>query len=97
MTEVPKLYETEPTPCDKKIIYQRYFLPTHEGFYWLIAELDPKEKLAFGYACLNDDEMAEWGYIPIQELEDVGAILDKDWIPCPFRQAIQRVRGSDLQ
>ena len=92
---IPKLYESEPTPCPEKIIYQRYYLPSHRGFYWLIAELDPKEKLAFGYACLNDPELAEWGYISIQELEEIGAVLDKNWKPCPFKEALKQMRGEE--
>jgi hypothetical protein len=51
--------------CDKasltkKLIYQKWEIP-QIGFYWLIAELDKKENLAFGYANLNDDMFAEWG------------------------------------
>jgi hypothetical protein len=58
--EVPELYETEKVPIEEKIIHQRYQIK-EIGFYWLLAELDPKENMAFGYANLNDDEMAEWG------------------------------------
>lgn len=60
------------------------------GFYWLIAELDPKKNLAFGYANLNNDDFAEWGYISIDELLENGAELDKDWTPCKYKEAIGR-------
>lgn len=71
---------------EEKIIYQRYRIEKI-GFYWLVAELDPKENIAFGFANLNDDQMAEWGYIDIPELLSNGALLDVDWEPCRFFDA----------
>ncbi len=55
---IPKLYETENIPLEEKIIYQVYRIPS-VGFYWLIAEYDPREKTAFGFANLNNDGTAE--------------------------------------
>lgn len=81
--QIPKLYETENIPIEDKIIYEYWELP-HVGFYWLIAELDPIEKLAFGYANLNDDINAEWGYIDINELESVGAYKVEEWVARKF-------------
>lgn len=88
--KIPKLYESENIPLEDKIIHQRYEIKAI-GFYWLIAELDPKENLAFGYANLNDDQMSEWGYIDIQELISNGAALDIDWKPCTFSDAMKVV------
>lgn len=87
---IPKLYETERVPFDKKMIYQRYEIK-EIGFYWLIAELDEKEKLAFGYANLNDDFCAEWGYISIGELLENGAKLDEEWKVCTYKEALKRI------
>ena len=64
---IPELYETEKVPIEKKVIHRRYHIK-QIGFYWLVSELDKEENLAFGYANLNDDRFAEWGYISIQEL-----------------------------
>lgn len=89
-TAIPKLYESESVPLKEKIIHQRYQI-RNIGFYWLIAELDSKENLAFGYANLNDDQMSEWGYIDISELISNGAVLDANWKPCTFSQAIERI------
>jgi hypothetical protein len=89
--EIPKLYETEEVPAEKKIIYQKWEIP-QIGFYWLISELDKKENLAFGYANLNDDRFAEWGYISIEELMDNGANQDRDWKPCSFEEAQKRIK-----
>lgn len=88
--DVPELYATENIPFGKKIIFQRYQIK-EIGFYWLIAELDRKRNLAFGYANLNNDMFAEWGYISIDELIDSGAELDRDWKPCTYRAAKERI------
>ncbi len=82
--KIPKLYETEDVDAEDKMIYQKWELP-HVGFYWLIAEYDPNERLAFGYANLNDDINAEWGYISIDELEENGAKPIEEWKPAKFR------------
>lgn len=87
---IPKLYATENTPLEKKIIHQRYEI-REIGFYWLVAELDKKKNLAFGYANLNNDDFAEWGYIDIDELLVNGAELDNEWKPCSYREATERI------
>lgn len=93
--KIPKLYETENVPVEKKIIHQRYQIKDI-GFYWLIAELDPKEKLAFGYANLNDDELAEWGYISIDEIERNGAERDAEWKPMTYSQAKEKIKRERI-
>jgi len=84
--EIPKLYETEEVPLEKKVIHQAYAIPS-VGFYWLIAEIDEKGNIAFGFANLNDDMNAEWGYIPVNELLENGAQVLQDWKPCGFAEA----------
>lgn len=86
---IPKLYETENIPFEEKVIYRRYQIE-EIGFYWLIAELDREENLAFGYANLNNDAFAEWGYISIDELLDAGAKLDEEWKPCKYKDVIRK-------
>ena len=90
---IPRLYETDGTPPERKVVYEHWFLPWRPGFFWLIAELDPEEMRAFGYACLNDPAMAEWGYIDLNELLfQVGAASDEHWEPCLFPEALRRAR-----
>jgi len=89
--DVPELYATENIPFEKKTIFQRYQIK-EIGFYWLIAELDRKRNLAFGYANLNNDLFAEWGYISIDELIDNGAELDRNWRPCTYKDAMKRIK-----
>lgn len=89
--DIPKLYETDGISLEKTIIYQKWDLK-QVNFYWLVAELDRKENLAFGYANLNDDQFAEWGYISIEEILDNGAELDRSWKPCTFEEAQKRIQ-----
>lgn len=77
-------------PLDKKMVHQRYTIES-VGFYWLIAEWDEERRLAFGYANLNNNLFAEWGYIDIDELRKFGAQLDKEWKPCTYREAKGRI------
>ena len=72
------------------MIYQKYDLKSH-GFYWLIVEQDYERDVAFGYANLNDDDMAEWGYISITELLKNGAELDRKWEPRAYKDAVRRI------
>ena len=88
---IPKLYETESVPCERKVIHQRYELK-YVGFYWLIAELDREKNLAFGYANLNDDQNAEWGYVSIEEILENGAELDRGWNPYTYRDAMEQIK-----
>lgn len=83
MQDIPKLYETDGVPFNEKTIYQMWQI-RDINFIWLIAELDPEKQLAFGYANLNDDQMAEWGYISIKELEHNGVEKVDNWKPVKF-------------
>ena len=94
--QIPDLYETENIPAEKKIIHQKWEIP-RIGFYWLIAELDKKENLAFGYANLNDDTFAEWGYISLAELNENNATMCKGWKPCTFLEAQEKMQNRRNQ
>ena len=91
--DIPKLYETEDIPVGEKIIYQKWEIP-QIGFYWLIAELDRKTNIAYGYANLNDELFAEWGYISIDELIENNASFCSDWAPCTFEEAQKRINNT---
>jgi hypothetical protein len=68
LVEIPKLYETEYIPLQDKIIHLHFFIA---GCDWYIAEWDEKDML-WGYAILNADfEMAEWGYVSLEELQEI--------------------------
>jgi hypothetical protein len=68
LTKIPRLYKTENTPLEEKLIYLDFFIA---GCHWYIAEYDG-EDLFWGFALLNNDyEMAEWGYVSFRELKEV--------------------------
>ncbi|MEM3871133.1 MAG: DUF2958 domain-containing protein [Nitrososphaeria archaeon] len=96
MGKIPKLYETENIPFEEKIIYRRYWI-RELGYYWLIAELDEESNIAFGYANLNNDDFAEWGYIDLNELLSIGAKLDESWRPCKYKEAIRRLKKKETR
>ena len=69
ITTMPKTYETDGIPKLQKIAYLHYFSSSSD---WYILEKDIEEKQlqAFGFTILNGDtEMAELGYIDIEELK----------------------------
>ena len=84
LSRIPKLYDTENTPWEEKIIYEHYFLG---GCDWYVAEYDPMERIYFGYSILNSDhDNAEWGYFAHNELSYIqvrGMEVDRDlhWEP----------------
>ena len=67
LSKLPRLYETEDTPLQDKGIHLHFFIG---GYDWYIVEYDGQD-LFWGYADLNDSEMAEWGYISFQELKEI--------------------------
>lgn len=88
VAKIPRLYETEATATEDKIVVLHYFVGAAN---WWIVELDPDQRLAFGYVNLGDDRSAEWGYVDLDELSDVcvhdGLILverDLHWKPKRF-------------
>ncbi len=65
---IPALYSQE--EIKDPIVYIK--LNIYNSF-WLITELDSKKELGFGFCCLNGDfEMAELGYISIEEIKNTG-------------------------
>ena len=72
-TNLPPLDSTDSTPFAEKTIIARIFA-LRSAATWLIAEYDPEEKVAFGYADLfgqGSSGGAEWGYVSIEELESL--------------------------
>lgn len=71
---------THDVPARAKIIREHYFVG---GLDWWIVEAEPDTTddasddpndqmvLAYGYACLNDPDMAEWGSVDLRELEQL--------------------------
>jgi hypothetical protein len=88
MDKLPRLYTTDSIPAEDKIIPLHYFAASGD---WWIAELGDNGE-AFGYVKLAAfPEGAEWGYIDLNELEQVNVahglvIVERDmhWTPVKF-------------
>ena len=77
---LPKLYDTDGVPLEDKTIHIKFFSP-YTGWTWYGAEYDPKDKLFFGlvHGCEK-----EWGYFSLEELDSLGALVERDlyFKPC---------------
>ncbi len=101
LNRIPRLYATESTSIQSKLVYLHFFMGNSD---WYVCEFDG-EDLFFGYAILNDDHLnAEWGYFSFSELREIsinGIEVDCEpedlWSPKPVSE-IPRIRqGRELQ
>ena len=93
LSKIPRLYETEHTPLQEKLIHLHFFIG---GCDWYIAEFDG-EDLFWGFAILNDDFLnAEWGYISFSELKSikVGGWLEID---CELEEFWKVRKASEIE
>ena len=93
LSMIPRLYETEHTPLQEKLIHLHFFIG---GCDWYVAEYDG-EDLFWGFAILNDDlQNAEWGYISFSELKSirVGGWLEID---CELEEFWQVTEASEIE
>lgn len=70
LKRMPELY-TQDEKGENAIVHFVVEIP-FSGFCWLLTEYSEEEDLFFGFACLNDIQCAELGYISKSELEDLG-------------------------
>ena len=92
---LPQLDSTDSTPFAEKTIVARLFALGCAAT-WLIAEYDPEERIAFGYADLHGGgQDAEWGYVSIAELESLKfrgvprVELDSHFTPRRFAECVR--------
>lgn len=92
---IPPLYATEGQPLKERVVYLHYFVGACD---WWLVEYDPAERLAFGFVCLGDVQMAEWGLVPLDELVAVYPhplyIVERDlyWTPGAAGEVIPYLR-----
>lgn len=93
---LPRLYSTEGSPAEEKVIHLHFFLGASD---WYVAEYDPETRNFFGFVVLNGDyQMAEWGYFSLDELrklKDGPFEVDRDlwWQPTKFKDIRQLQAG----
>lgn len=93
IAQTPLPYATEDVEADDKIIQLHY---TVDGCHWWICEVNPDDQIAFGFVVLNGDwDCAEWGYIPLDELVQLGIPLDLEWVPKKFSE-IEEIKANVL-
>jgi hypothetical protein len=93
LSRIPRLYETEHTPLQEKLIYLHFFIGSCD---WYVAEYDG-EDIIWGFAILNDDfQNAEWGYISLSELKSikVGGWLEID---CELEEFWKVRKASEIE
>lgn len=68
LDRIPRLYETEGTSEQDKLIYLHFYI---FGCDWFVCEFDGVDRF-FGYAILNNDlTNAEWGYFSLDEFNTI--------------------------
>ena len=75
---IPALYAQENT--SDAIAYVKLFTPDAAATWWIM-EFSPKDKLMFGFCTLGDHELAELGFIDLEELE---------WLMGPIKMHVER-------
>lgn len=69
LTRIPKLYSTEHTPLQDKMVYAHFYV---YGCDWYICEVSEDHEYLWGFAILNNDyQCAEWGYVSLSELKGI--------------------------
>ena len=77
---IPPIYSTDDVKCKDKIAYAQYFSPLL-NYDWFVFEMNQYNEESyfggsvttefFGYANLNNDDLAELGYFTLNEFEAI--------------------------
>jgi hypothetical protein len=91
LAKLPPYRSADNTAPVDIIIHMHFFL---FNWHWYIATYEPTHRVFFGYANLGDDGCAEWGSIPLQELEELSARgyeveRDVHWKPVRFGETLE--------
>ncbi len=99
LKKLPTLDATAETKIDDLTVHLKLFNPTGIGT-WYIYAYNPDEKMALGFVNLNDPQMAELGYISIEELEEfkgqmgLGIERDMSFKSKPLRGIMDTVKNG---
>jgi hypothetical protein len=110
LSQIPGARQTESTAAEDKTIWLHYFSAASDHYIaeaWQEPESqgEPDRWMGFGYARFAAfPDLAEWGYIDLDELEQVRAegpgglpvIVERDlpWQPKPFREIQSEAAGA---
>lgn len=78
--KVPRLYATENRPADEKVALVKIFSVVSDHRHYVI-EYDPDDGIAF--VLTTNDDVCEFGYIDIPELQEMNDNFRKHQFRCP--------------
>ncbi|MEM9773145.1 MAG: DUF2958 domain-containing protein [Chloroflexota bacterium] len=92
---IPKLYGTEDQKDYEKLVWVKLFTP-RSNWTWWITEYNPHTQIAFG---LVDGFEREWGYISIQEIDEMNAAFcsverDLHFNPITYGELVSKESGD---
>jgi hypothetical protein len=90
---IPALYSTEDVKTGDKIVHAHFFVASCD---WWAVEFDHEDgDTFFGFACLGDPDMAEWGYFSLSELEEIKirGIFEVDFDKHWHKRLVREVPG----
>ena len=99
LKKIPTLDASSTLGIDDQKVWVKLFNPTG-GQTWYITAYTPAEKMAFGFVNLGDAEMAELGYISMDEIEKFrgrfGLPIERDrgFEPMPLRQVMDTIKNG---
>ena len=91
LAKMPRLYETEHLPLKDKQVFLHFFIGSAD---WYICEFDGD--LFWGYAHLEDDQNAEWGFVSFTELKSIKL---QGWleVDCEIEEAWEVRKASEIE
>ena len=69
LKKLPRLHSTRSVPLEDRVIYEHIYAG---GRHWYVAEYDPADRILFGCTVNDDSRNAEWAYISLDELREIG-------------------------
>lgn len=99
LKKLPSIEATAETSIKDLTVHCKLFDPTGAGTWYLYA-YDPADKLAMAFCNLGDSEMAEIGYLSIEELEEyrgrfgLGIERDIHFQSMPLQDVIDKVKAG---
>ena len=98
--QMPTLDESASLKIEEQFAYVKIFNPMGSQT-WYLTSYSEDEHLAFGFVNLGDPQMAELGYISMQELEEIrlpfGLKLERDlgFDKMPLQELINKVKKGE--
>ena len=99
LNKIPTLEQSKSLSIDDQKVWLKLFNACG-GQTWYITSLDVDSNLAYGFVNLGDNQMAELGYIDLNELMKIPRSMrfmlerDRFFDPMPLRKVITTVKSG---